>query len=479
MKTKTLFPLGKFFKKISWKRWLCLLLLCYLGALVIPYLPHKKVSPSDKAHFSKRTFQQSGQGSERISYIDDNTDALLYRLRMLQDAKEEVILSTFDFNADQAGKDILSALLKTADRGVTVKIIVDGFSGLLDLRHNDWFKSLAAHEKVSIKVYNPIHFLKPWKMQARLHDKYLIIDRKMYLLGGRNTTNLFLGNYTRAQNIDRELFVCETKENSTDSSVSQLLDYFAQIWNLPDSKDYLCSSLTPEISEKQDLLHRHYRTLKTAYAEAFHPWNWEEKTFSTNKVSLLTNPVEAENKSPWMWYSLHQLMTGGKQVTIYTPYIICGKEMYQDLHALTTGGTDLEIITNDVASGANPWGCTDYLNQKKNIHATGAKVYEFMGTHSCHTKAVLIDENLSVIGSYNLDMRSTYQDTELMLVVDSPKLNAMIRQEAARDKTYSKIQTAENEYTYGENYHAKPMSAGKKIFYGLFRVIVMPIRRFL
>lgn len=204
-----------------------------------------------------------------------------------------------------------------------------------------------------------------------------------------------------------------------------------------------------------------------------------KKTFSTNKVSLLTNPVEAENKSPWMWCSLHQLMTGGKQVTIYTPYIICGKEMYQDLHALTTGGTDLEIITNDVASGANPWGCTDYLNQKKNIHATGAKVYEFMGTHSCHTKAVLIDENLSVIGSYNLDMRSTYQDTELMLVVDSPKLNAMIRQEAARDKTYSKIQTAENEYTYGENYHAKPMSAGKKIFYGLLRVIVMPIRRFL
>lgn len=125
-----------------------------------------------------------------------------------------------------------------------------------------------------------------------------------------------------------------------------------------------------------------------------------KKTFSTNKVSLLTNPVEAENKSPWMWCSLHQLMTGG---------------------------TDLEIITNDVASGANPWGCTDYLNQKKNIHATGAKVYEFMGTHSCHTKAVLIDENLSVIGSYNLDMRSTYQDTELMLVVDSPKLNAMIR----------------------------------------------------
>ena len=34
-------------------------------------------------------------------------------------------------------------------------------------------------------------------MQARLHDKYLIIDDQMYTLGGRNTTNLFLGDYSK------------------------------------------------------------------------------------------------------------------------------------------------------------------------------------------------------------------------------------------------------------------------------------------
>ena len=36
-----------------------------------------------------------------------------------------------------------------------------------------------------------------------------------------------------------------------------------------------------------------------------------------------------------MWYSLHQLMMQGEQARIYTPYIICGKEMYQDLTELT------------------------------------------------------------------------------------------------------------------------------------------------
>jgi len=180
-----------------------------------------------------------------------------------------------------------------------------------------------------------------------------------------------------------------------------------------------------------------------------------------------------------MWYALHQLMSEAEEVTIYTPYIICGKEMYQDLASLQEKNIPVEIITNDVASGANPWGCTDYLNQQKNIRKTGVKVYEFMGKHSCHTKAVLLDDRMSILGSYNLDMRSTYQDTELMLAVDAPALNSMIRKEVETDKTYSKIMQENGEYQYGENYKAKEMTTGKKVFYGVLRVVILPLRRFL
>lgn len=60
-------------------------------------------------------------------------------------------------------------------------------------------------------------------------------------------------------------------------------------------------------------------------------------------------------------------MKQGDQASIFTPYIICGREMYQDLTDLEQQNTEVEIVTNDVASGANPWGCTDYLNQKEKI----------------------------------------------------------------------------------------------------------------
>ena len=116
--------------------------------------------------------------------------------------------------------------------------------------------------------------------------------------------------------------------------------------------------------------------------------------------------------------------------------------------------------------------------EKEKIWRTGVKVYEYMAPHSCHTKAVLIDDRMSIVGSYNLDMRSTYLDTELMLAVDSTELNAIIRKEAEHDKTFSK--TMENgKYTYGENYKTKELSTGKKLFYATLRQIIKPLRRFL
>ena len=98
---------------------------------------------------------------------------------------------------------------------------------------------MASHENVEVQIYNPVNLLKPWKLQARLHDKYVIVDDKMYLLGGRNTTNLFLGDYSDSKNIDRELFVYKEDEN-TQGSIDQLKQYFESIWNLKDSKPYEC-----------------------------------------------------------------------------------------------------------------------------------------------------------------------------------------------------------------------------------------------
>lgn len=470
---------GVILKRLTVGKILLIFLIIYIGFLVLPYVCHKKVPASYQESFDVSSFYGSGPGPERTAYIDNNDDALLWRLRLIEEAREEIILSTFDFKSDEAGKDIIAALMQASDRGVQVRVIVDGFNGVLKLTGNKYFKALVSCPGVSIKIYNPISPLRPWDMQARLHDKYLIIDNSMYMLGGRNTMELFLGDYSPEKNVDRELFVYETKQPDENASISQLRRYFETVWALPDSREYVCRKKTSSVEQADEELRERYEYLRETYSEAYTDWDFTALTMETKRISLLSNPIETENKEPLLWYSLQQLMQEADQVTMYTPYIICGKEMYQGLEELKNRGVSVEMITNDVASGANPWGCTDYLNQKEKIWDTGVKVYELMGEYSSHTKAVLLDSRMSLVGSYNFDMRSTYQDTELMLAVDCPELNRIIRQEAERDKAKSKIMGANGEYQYGEGCVPREMSPGKKIFYAIMRVLVIPLRHFL
>ena len=130
-------------------------------------------------------------------------------------------------------------------------------------------------------------------------------------------------------------------------------------------------------------------------------------------------------------------------------------------------------------NGTNPWGCTDYLNNKNKILATGADIYEVMNDYALHTKAVLVDDNLSIIGSYNLDMRSTYLDTELMLVVDSRELNARIREQLEHYKEESIEVLSDGTETVNPLYREQKLNVMKKISYGALRILTIPFRHLL
>ncbi|MDY4971783.1 MAG: phospholipase D-like domain-containing protein [Lachnospiraceae bacterium] len=468
-------------KKKHCRKWLFALfalLVFYIGAFTIPYIPHKTVSEKFREEFSGTEVYGDHTGPERVAYVEDNKEALLMRLRMIEEAEKELILSTFDFHSDQSGKDVMAALLHAAGRGVQVRVLIDGFSGFLSVRDDSYFLALASHDNVQLRIYNPVNFLKPWKLQARLHDKYLIVDDEMYLLGGRNTYDLFLGDYSASANIDRELFVLSRDTGTEETSLQQVKAYFEQVWALPECEDFICRKETNQVKSSMKELEGRYEELKELYPSVREQQDWQAVTMETNKITLLSNPTKACNKEPNMWYSLTQLMKTGSQVTVYTPYIICGKEMYEDLRQVCQSGVSVDIITNDVVSGANPWGCTDYMNQKQRIRDTGVQVYEYLGPHSNHTKAMVVDDRLSVVGSWNMDMRSTYQDTELMLAVDCPELNRIIRAQADEDITFSRTM-ADGKYQYGENYRAVELSTGKKLFYGIFRIFTIFVRRFL
>lgn len=467
-------------KKRRWLDWavpglllVCFLLYFVLGAL-LPNRSHPEVSPEFAAQAAGAVYTSDAPGGEQVRYLSDNREALELRLAMAEAADREIILSTFDFDADEPGRQLLSALLAAADRGVTVKMLVDGVSGWLDVYASPWFQALAAHPNAELKIYNPISILTPWKDMYRLHDKYFIVDGQMYLLGGRNSTDLFLGSGYPGQNMDSEVFVRPAQARAGDS-VDQLLDYFESVWALEDCKEVTCTD-PAAAGDKARALEEIYAGLPHQFPEAFEgDYLAELETVEASKITLLSNPVEPERKAPELWCAMTELMEQGDDILVYTPYVILSDEMREDLAAVAAHSSSFTLVLNDVTSGANPFGCVDYLNQKEEILATGVTLGEYLGDQSLHTKNVLIDDRLCLVGSFNFDMRSAYLDTELMLVIDSPELNAQLRQSARDILDRCRLVTQAGE-TLGANYVPRDLTGGKQAVYGLLRQLVKPFR---
>lgn len=454
---------------------LLIMFLLYIAvSCIIPPLIHKKASGENWNQANEFQMAGASDSAERVLCIDDNSEALLWRLRVIEAAKDEIILSTFDFRDDNSGRDIMSALLNAAERGVKVKILVDGLNGMF-LYGSDCFKALVTSPNVEAKLYNQINLLTPWKVNYRMHDKYLIADEMVYILGGRNTNDLFLGNYLDKYNIDRDILVYSESSNMQ-QSLYELVDYFYLVWELSCNQELFYEA---KFEIEAEELRAHYLSLLALYPEAFISTEWKKETMETSSIMLLTNPIEAENKAPELWFSLCRLMEQGKEIMIQTPYIICSKEMYEDLSLLGSSGAHVQIITNAVESGANPLGCTDYLNQKDEILKTGAEVFECLHNNSLHTKTILVDDAISIVGSYNLDMRSSYLDTEMMLVIDCPQLNAYLREFAVGSMNKSKHSMPDGSVFFGAEYEPVHLPFGKSIIYGILRILVLPFRHLL
>ena len=203
---------------------LCFVISILAADIVWPAF-HRKTDSTYEEMIRSTEFESESVSSERIRCIDDNEEALLWRLRMIESAKQSIVLATFDLRADESGTDIMSAIYTAAQRGVNVKILVDGIYKPLYLDRSDTFHALCAHENVEVRFYNPLSLKNIYKVNYRMHDKYLIIDDQMYLLGGRNTNDIFLGNYQKGINIDRDILVYET-EPGRGESLQQLMAYF-------------------------------------------------------------------------------------------------------------------------------------------------------------------------------------------------------------------------------------------------------------
>jgi putative cardiolipin synthase len=135
---------------------------------------------------------------------------------------------------------------------------------------------------------------------------------------------------------------------------------------------------------------------------------------------------------------LAMLATAERRVLLSTAYLVPDQPFFDLLVALEGRGVDVVLLTNSLASNNHMVAHTAYKRWRKKLLRIGVELYEarddsaFISEYSTpptepeflglHSKAIVVDNRYSFIGSPNIDPRSLKINTEIGFFIDSPEL---------------------------------------------------------
>lgn len=310
-----------------------------------------------------------------------------------------------------------------------------------------------------------------------MHDKIILVDDKYLLTGGRNIDERHFRpvGYKWPAAYDLEIFVVNTKSVASEPSV--LKEVRRHIDSL---YDYKGTTIIGE-KENQEIIQM-FLTTKNNYQVSNPQFygktilDFVEETVETNRITLLSNPIHGGVKEPVLGYHLFYLaMHAKEQVNIQTPYVTWDKRIINSFDKLTAQ-IPVSIQTNSAASTPNLFGFSNYYHNRQEYLDRGVELFEFQSTDSVHNKSFVLDNRLSIIGTFNLDARSLSINSEVMLAVDGQKFTHYFLNDVNKFKNQSLKVGKDNRYIGSQTVKAIPVSTFKKILLHIFFVILRPIQ---
>lgn len=384
---------------------------------------------------------------DRVVLVEDRVEAGIARIHLIENAEETIDLAYFTLHEGTATDLLFSSLVDAADRGVHIRFLLDGIFHNLRGDLKDIIYAYTYHPNMEIKFYEPLDLLRPWTWNNRLHDKMIMVDNKLAMVGGRNIGDKYFApsGYEGASN-DRDLLVINTEAPEQSGSVlKDMEDYFSKLWQ-HEFTSYRTESMSSRQKARGKAALDHLRQLRVSYRatnpELFqNEIDWLGKSFPANQVTFIHNPIERFNKEPWVWYELTGLMERAEEsIFVQSPYIIPSEKMMQHLDAENVIAPNITILTNSLAASPNVLAFSGYSRYRERIVDAGADVFEFQGpTKSLHAKTYVFDDRITAIGAFNLDPRSAFLSTEVMLVVDSEELASYLKNKVEYDIEFNSL----------------------------------------
>lgn len=384
--------------------------------------------------------------------LPDGVDALMARIALAAGAERSLDLQYYIWHDDLTGRFLTQALLKAADRGVRVRILLDDVGTAGD---DQVLSAIDAHPNIEIRLFNPVasRGLRGLGMlfdfertNRRMHNKAFVADNQVAILGGRNIGDEYFG-------ASPELAFGDLDVLTFGPVVPQVSNAFDQYWNAPaaipiaalsssggsaEALTRLRSALTQYINEQRD---SPYANLAREALEAALGAPGTQ-VFLGQAHLLYDDPGKIARAPENTEGTLMPQFAGigvetSRELLVVSPYFIPGKAGVRFFSDLVKRGVRVTILTNSLA--ANDVGAvhSGYQRYRDALLDAGVQLYELrpdaivqarekkmLGASraSLHAKTFVFDRRSIFIGSLNLDPRSLQLNTEIGIVCDSPPM---------------------------------------------------------
>jgi cardiolipin synthase len=310
-------------------------------------------------------------------------------LKALENAVSHIHIEYYIYENDITGNQVADILVKKSKQGVEVRFLYDDFGshGL----EKTFIQKLEDAGVQTAPFYKIKWFAFASRLNYRNHRKIVVIDGVIGFVGGINMSDRYRNDLQK----DNHLFWRDTHLLIKGQATAYLQYLFMCDWNF-------CSIKHLE------------------YSESYFPDSTEQDSIENKVVQIAASGPDC--KQPVIFYSLLEAISSAKQnIYITSPYFIPDESLMDVLIIAIQGGLDVKIIVPGVSD-------SKLVNSAASAYYTellqfGAKIYRYKKGFM-HAKTMVIDDDLAIIGSANMDYRSFDLNFEVNAMVYSKNMTA-------------------------------------------------------
>jgi len=416
-------------------------------------------------------------GKSGAYVLEKGEEALRARAWLADHATTSIDVQYFIWSSDNIGILASEALLRAAERGVKVRVLVDD---LLVDAPPDSMLALALHPNIDIRIYNPRLNVGTSKLKKtsnvvtglrtvnqRMHDKTALFDGQAGITGGRNMADEYF-DYNHHNNFrDRDMLVLGPVVADMEAS-------FSRFWGSPQAVPVekllakQMKKMTPlRAGEVYAGLHAYAAKTENFAPEVRQALEDLPRKFDRLAREMVWGPVcflcdlPGKNNARYRFGGggrttaalVKELKKATKSVTIQSPYLVMPKGALEIFRTLIKHGVEVRIVTNSLASTDNLQAFSGYQKQRRAILKSGIKVFEFKPdpairrqlierysrleknapVFAIHAKSMIIDSKTLFVGTFNFDPRSANLNTEVGVLIRNPGLAEQVERNIVRD----------------------------------------------